>query len=118
MTAPGIQREITFGEPIVDQARRIVEAQLAAAPPPYVSPVPAGTSLRALFLGERGDAIVDLSGEVRGKADRSVGRHARSDIRSRWCGRGSGSAGGWDRNRRRGCWSGRRGGRSGSRWSR
>lgn len=67
LSLPGIQREISFGEPIVDQARRIVEAQLAAAPPPYVSPVPAGTSLRTLFIGERGDAFVDLSGEVRGK---------------------------------------------------
>ena len=67
LSLPGIQREIPFGDPIVEQARRIVEAQLAAAPPPYVSPVPAGTSLRALFVGERGDAFVDLSGEVRGK---------------------------------------------------
>ena len=67
LSLPGIQREIPFGEPIVDQARRIVEAQLAAAPPPYVSPVPAGTSLRALFIGDRGDAFVDLSREVRAK---------------------------------------------------
>ena len=27
-------------------------------------PIPAGTALRALFIGERGDAFVDLSGEV------------------------------------------------------
>jgi hypothetical protein len=67
LSLPGVQREIPFGDPIVEQARRIVEAQLAAAPLPYVSPVPAGTSLRALFVGERGDAFVDLSGEVRGK---------------------------------------------------
>ena len=67
LSLPGVQREIPFGDPIVEQARRIVEAQLASAPPPYVSPVPAGTSLRALFIGERGDAFVDLSGEVRGK---------------------------------------------------
>jgi hypothetical protein len=67
LSLPGVQREIPFGDPIVEQARRIVEAQLAAAPPPYVSPVPAGTSLRALFIGERGDAFVDLSGEVREK---------------------------------------------------
>lgn len=63
----GIQREIPFGEPIVEQARRIVEAQLAEAPAPYVSAVPAGTSLRALFIGERGEAFVDLSGDVRAK---------------------------------------------------
>jgi hypothetical protein len=67
LSLPGVQREIPFGEPIVEQARRIVEAQLAEAPPPYVSPVPAGTSLRALFIGERGDAFVDLSGDVRTK---------------------------------------------------
>jgi hypothetical protein len=67
LSLPGVQREIPFGEPIVEQARRIVEAQLAEAPPPYVSPIPAGTSLRALFIGERGDAFVDLSGDVRTK---------------------------------------------------
>jgi hypothetical protein len=67
LSLPGVQREIAFGDPIVEQARRIVEAQLASAPPPYVSPVPPGTSLRALFIGERGDAFVDLSSEVRGK---------------------------------------------------
>jgi hypothetical protein len=67
LSLPGIQREIPFGEPIVEQARRIIEAQLADAPPPYVSPIPGGTSLRALFIGERGDAFVDLSGDVRAK---------------------------------------------------
>jgi hypothetical protein len=67
LSLPGIQREIPFGEPIVEQARRIVEAQLAEAPAPYVSAVPAGTSVRALFIGERGEAFVDLSGDVRAK---------------------------------------------------
>jgi hypothetical protein len=67
LSLPGIQREIPFGEPIVEQARRIVEAQLAEAPAPYLSAVPAGTSLRALFIGERGEAFVDLSGDVRAK---------------------------------------------------
>jgi hypothetical protein len=67
LSLPGIQREIPFGEPIVEQARRIVEAQLAEAPAPYLSAVPAGTSLRALFVGERGEAFVDLSGNVRSR---------------------------------------------------
>jgi hypothetical protein len=67
LSLPGIQREIPFGESIGEQARRIVEAQLAAAPPPYASALPAGTSLRSLFIGERGDAFVDLSGDVRTK---------------------------------------------------
>src|SRR3954462_12896593 len=61
LSLPGVQREIQFAEPIVEQARRIVEAQLGDAPPPYASSIPAGTSLRALFIGERGEAFVDLS---------------------------------------------------------
>jgi Sporulation and spore germination len=67
LSLPGVQREIQFAEPIVEQARRIVEAQLAEAPPPYASSIPPGTSLRALFVGERGEAFVDLSAEVRTK---------------------------------------------------
>jgi hypothetical protein len=65
LSLPGVQREVPFGDPIVEQARRIVEVQLAAAPPPYASAIPAGTKLRALYVGDRGDAFVDLSGEVR-----------------------------------------------------
>ena len=67
LSLPGMQREVPFADGIGEQARRIVEAQLADAPAPYASPVPAGTSLRALFIGERGEAFVDLSGEVRAK---------------------------------------------------
>jgi hypothetical protein len=67
LSLPGMQREVLFADSIGEQARRIVEAQLADAPAPYASPVPAGTSLRALFIGERGEAFVDLSGEVRAK---------------------------------------------------
>ena len=65
LSLPGVQREVPFGDPIVEQARRIIEVQLAAAPPPYASAIPAGTKLRALYVGDRGDAFVDLSGEVR-----------------------------------------------------
>ena len=32
MALVGVQREVPFGEPVAEQARRIVEAQLAAAP--------------------------------------------------------------------------------------
>ena len=65
LSLPGVQREVPFGDPIVEQARRIIEAQLAEAPPPYASPIPKGTKLRALYIGDRGDAFVDLSGEAR-----------------------------------------------------
>jgi sporulation and spore germination protein len=67
LSLPGVQREVAFAESIDDQARRIVEAQLADAPAPYMSPVPAGTTLRGLFIGQRGEAFVDLAGDVRTK---------------------------------------------------
>ena len=60
----GVEREVPFGDPIVEQARRIVEAQLREPPAPLASAIPAGTTLRGLFISERGDAFVDLSGDV------------------------------------------------------
>jgi hypothetical protein len=60
----GLQREVPFGESPVEQARRLIDAQLLDAPAPLAAAVPAGTTLRALFLSERGDAFVDLSGEI------------------------------------------------------
>jgi spore germination protein GerM len=62
-----VQTEVTFGDPISAQARHVVEAQIAAPRPPYVSAIPAGTKLRALYVTERGDAFVDLSGDVTAK---------------------------------------------------
>ncbi|HEY3384318.1 MAG TPA: GerMN domain-containing protein [Vicinamibacterales bacterium] len=59
-----IERDVLFGEGTLEQARRIVEAQLEAAPSPLASPVPAGTKLRALYLGPSGEAYVDLSRDV------------------------------------------------------
>jgi spore germination protein GerM len=61
----GAERDVPFGDPIVEQARRIVEAQLETpAPAPLASAVPEGTTLRSLFISDRGDAFVDLSPEV------------------------------------------------------
>ncbi len=58
------EREIPFAEPIVVQARRIVEAQLEPAPAPLAAAIPPGTTLRTLFITDRGDAFVDLSPQV------------------------------------------------------
>jgi hypothetical protein len=65
LSLPGVQREVLFADGVGEQARKIVEAQLADAPAPYAAAVPAGTTLRALFIGERGEAFVDLSGDIR-----------------------------------------------------
>jgi spore germination protein GerM len=58
-----VQREVPFGASVAEQARAIVEAQLMPAAP-LVSALPAETKLRDVFFTERGDAFVDLSGEV------------------------------------------------------
>ncbi len=65
MSLVGVQREVPFGESVLDQAKQIVTAQLAVAPSPLVSAIPPETMLRALYLTERGDAFVDLSPDVR-----------------------------------------------------
>jgi len=57
------QREVPFGATVVEQARAIIEAQIAGAPP-LVSAVPAETKVRDVFITERGDAFVDLSSEI------------------------------------------------------
>jgi spore germination protein GerM len=59
-----MERDVRYAEHPVDQARALVEAQLAPVAEPIVSAVPAGTKLRALFLTKEGEAFVDLSGEV------------------------------------------------------
>lgn len=60
----GAQREVAFGEPVSEQARRIVEAQLGASPAPLARAIPEGTTLRSLFVSANGEAFVDLSGDV------------------------------------------------------
>ena len=62
-----VQREVPFGESVLDQAREIVIAQLSPAPEPLVSAIPPSTTLRALYLTDKGDAFVDLSVEARTK---------------------------------------------------
>ena len=63
MSLTAVQREVPYGATVAEQARAIVQAQLDAAPP-LVSAVPPETKLRDVFVTERGDAFVDLSGEL------------------------------------------------------
>ncbi len=69
LTADGMrlqptEQEVEFGATTTAQARRLIEAQLLPPQPPLVSAVPAGTTLKELFLTDRGDAYVDLSAEL------------------------------------------------------
>jgi hypothetical protein len=59
-----VRREVPLAEGTVPQAREILNAQFQAAPAPYVSLIPAGTTLRAFYSTERGDAFVDLSSQI------------------------------------------------------
>jgi spore germination protein GerM len=65
VTLTGVEQEVVYGEGPVEQAKRLVEAQLATPAPPLVSAVPQGTKLRAIFVTNTGDAYLDLSGELR-----------------------------------------------------
>jgi hypothetical protein len=66
MALAPVQREVPFGETVAEQARAIVEAQLASADR-QVSAIPAGVALRDVFVTERGDAFVNLSADITAK---------------------------------------------------
>ena len=59
-----VERDVAYGEGPVEQAREIIAAQIAPVAEPLVSAVPPGTTVRALFMTEGGEAYVDLSREV------------------------------------------------------
>ena len=58
------QQEVVLAEGIVPQGREILSAQLEKPMPPHVSVIPEGTTLRAFYVTESGDAFVDLSADV------------------------------------------------------
>jgi hypothetical protein len=60
----GVEQDVPFGEGTVEQAKAIITAQIAPVADPLLSAVPPGTSLRAVFITDRGDAYVDLSREA------------------------------------------------------
>ena len=66
MRLVSVERDVPFGEGTVGQAWQIVEAQIAPVAEPFISAVPAGTMLRAVFASEAGEVFVDLSKELAG----------------------------------------------------
>jgi hypothetical protein len=60
----GVEQEVLYGEGTAEQARRIIEAQIAPAPAPHVSAIPAGTKLRTVFFTKTGEIYVDLSADL------------------------------------------------------
>jgi len=60
----GVERDVLYGEGTVEQAREILNAQLAAVEEPLISAVPAGTKLRGLYVTGPGEAYVDFTTEI------------------------------------------------------
>ena len=60
----GIEQEVLYGEGTAEQARRIIEAQIAAPPAPQISAIPEGTKLRTIFFTNAGEMYVDLTADV------------------------------------------------------
>jgi hypothetical protein len=58
------QREVPYGATPTDQARRILDEALKPAPAPLTNAIPAETKVRAVFVTGRGEAYVDLSGDI------------------------------------------------------
>lgn len=59
-----VEQEVLYGEGTTEQARRIIEAQIAPAPAPHVSAIPAGTRLRTVFFAKAGEMYVDLTADL------------------------------------------------------
>ena len=59
-----VQREVPLAEPVVEQARQIILAQIAAPSQPLATTIPGDTKLRAIYLSDRGDLFVDFSPEL------------------------------------------------------
>ena len=59
-----VSREVPLGATPAEQARRIAEAQVAAPPEGRTSTIPAGTTVRSVFLTSKGEAYVDLAGPI------------------------------------------------------
>jgi hypothetical protein len=64
LTLVPTSRNVLYGATPVDQARRLIDAQVAAPPEGLVSPIPAGTTVRGVFLTDTKEAYVDLGGTI------------------------------------------------------
>ncbi|MEO8481170.1 MAG: GerMN domain-containing protein [Acidobacteriota bacterium] len=59
-----VTHDVVFAATPAEQARRIVEAQVAPPPNERVSAIPKGTTVRAVFLTNGHQAYVDLGGAI------------------------------------------------------
>lgn len=60
-----VTREVPFGDTTAEQARHILASQLEPAPEGLLTAIPAGVTLRGVFVSASGQAFVDFSPELR-----------------------------------------------------
>jgi hypothetical protein len=60
----GVTRSVAFGATPVEQARRILDAQIQPPPDGLVSVIPPGTTVRHVFITPTGEAYVDFGPEI------------------------------------------------------
>lgn len=58
-----VSQEVRYGATPAEQARYIVEAQLAPPAANFASAIPKGVTVRSVFIGGRNEAYIDLSAE-------------------------------------------------------
>lgn len=59
-----VEKDVAFAEAPDDQAKEIINAQIAPVTEPLVSAIPPGTTLRNVFITPQKEAFVDLSPDV------------------------------------------------------
>jgi spore germination protein GerM len=60
-----VERDVPFAEGPGEQARRIVEAQLMPPPSPLLAAIPTGTTLRGIYVSDKGEAYADFGDAIR-----------------------------------------------------
>jgi Sporulation and spore germination len=59
-----VRRDVPLASGVVEQGRQILLTAIKDAPQPYVKVIPEGTTLRAFYVTDRGDAFVDFGPEI------------------------------------------------------
>jgi hypothetical protein len=62
-----VTRDVPHADDPVAQAQHLLVAQFAPVDPPLAQAIPAGTTVRSVFLTDYGDAYVDLGPEISAK---------------------------------------------------
>lgn len=76
-----LSREVPYGATPAEQAKQIVSVLVQAPPSGHASAIPPGATVRAVFVGGKGEAYVDLGLEaatarVRGSLDEALAVYA------------------------------------------